>query len=123
MKRKVLAVMAVISMFFVSPTSMTAQTGDPVVLDPTIIDPTDPLNPPHKTPIQIPSVELDGHTLYFNTPCDGYELRIVDGNAGVVYSLIIPLGCTQVILPTTLLGEFELQLITGNLMFYGTIGL
>lgn len=76
-----------------------------------------------RTPIARPTLTLDGHTLYFNTPCDGYELRIVDGNAVVVYSLFIPLGCTQVLLPATLLGEFELQLITGNLMFYGTIEL
>ncbi len=123
MKRKVLIVMGVISMIFVLPTSMTAQTNEPLDLLVGFHDPTSNHGTPHKTPVQIPSVELNNHTLYFYTPCDGYELRIVDGNGSVIYSLVIPSGCTQIFLPSTLVGEYELQLITESLMFYGTIEL
>ena len=87
-----------------------------------LIDPTSPaIGGGVKGPVQTPCISNDGHTLYLYTPCDDYKLRIVDDNSNVVYSLLIPSGSTQVILPNTLIGEYELQLITGNLMFYGTI--
>ena len=123
MKRKVLTVMTVISMIFVSPTSMTAQTNEPLDLLVGFHDPTSNHGTPHKTPVQIPSVELDNHTLHFNTPCDGYELRLVDSCGDVVYSRVIPSGTAYLLLPESLQGEYELQLVSGNKMFYGTIEL
>ena len=79
--------------------------------------------PDPKSPVVIPSVSLDGHRLYFDTPCDGCTLNIVDGNGVVAYTTVIPTGTTSLVLPATLSGEYELQIIRGNYVFYGTIDL
>lgn len=115
----------VLGLFLLSPCLTHSMiTEDPVNLNVGLIDPTSPaIGGGVKGSIPLPQISYDGNTLIFYTPCDGYELRIVDGNGSVVYSLVIPSGCTQIILPNTLVGEYELQLITGNLLFYGTIGL
>ena len=40
--------------------------------------------------ILVLGISLDDHTLYFDTPCDGCSLNIVDENDVVVYTLVIP---------------------------------
>lgn len=86
-----------------------------------IFDPTEDYEPLEKGPIVIPSVNLEDHTLYFATSCDGCTLRLVDANDNVVYSTVIPTGTTSLVLPSSLSGEYEIQIIQGNLCFYGYI--
>lgn len=74
-----------------------------------------------RTPILIPEVDIEGYVLYFNTPIDGDTLRILDENGAVVYSTVIPTGTTSLVLPSYLSGEYEIQIIQGNLYFYGYI--
>ena len=74
-----------------------------------------------KTPIIIPEINLEGYTLYFYTPCDGCTLRLLDENDNVVYSTVIATGTTSLVLPSTLSGEYEIQIIQGNICFYGYI--
>ncbi len=76
-----------------------------------------------KTPIIIPEISLEGYTLYFYTPCDGCTLRLLDENDNVVYSTVIPTNTTSLVLPSTLSGEYEIQIIQGNICFYGYINL
>ena len=76
-----------------------------------------------KTPILIPEVSLDDHTLIFDTPCDGCTLRLVDANNNVVYSTVIPTGTTSLVLPSSLSGEYKILIIQDNLYFYGYINL
>lgn len=76
-----------------------------------------------KTPIIIPEISLEDHTLYFYTPCDGCTLRLLDENDNVVYSTVIATGTTSLVLPSTLSGEYEIQIIQGNICFYGYINL
>lgn len=77
----------------------------------------------HKSPITIPEISLEGYTLYFYTPCDGCTLRLLDENDNVVYSTVIATGATSLVLPSTLSGEYEIQIIQGNICFYGYINL
>ncbi len=86
-------------------------------------DPLDDQNNPHRTPTLIPSVNIDDHTLYFVTPCDGCLLRIVDDSDNVVYSTMIPTGATFMVLPAYLSGDYELQIVSGIYCFYGDITL
>jgi hypothetical protein len=105
-------------------TSMTfGQKNQVVDFQVSIFDPTGPLGNPHKSPIDFPEVSLDDHTLYFGTSCDGCTLNIVDENNVVVYTLVIPSGTTSLVLPSTLSGKYELQLISGNYLFWGVITL
>lgn len=88
-----------------------------------IIDPTEETEPIEKEPILVPSVSLEGYTLIFITPCDGSTLRLMDGNDNVVYSTVIPTGTTSLVLPLSLSSKYEIQIIQGNLCFYGVINL
>ena len=98
-------------------------TEESIDLEVTIYDPTGNWGGVHKGPVQIPEVSLDDHTLYFFTPCDGYTLNLVDENDVVVYTIVIPAGTTSWVLPASLSGEYELQLISGNYCFWGMITL
>lgn len=75
----------------------------------------------HKGSIPIPSISLDDYSLIFNTPCDGYTLRLLDENGFVVYSTVIPMGTTNLVLPSWLSGEYEIQIIQGSFCFHGYI--
>ena len=88
-----------------------------------LVDPTENYEPPQKGPVQVPSVSLDGHTLYFATSCDGCTLRLLDENDVVVYSTIILTGTTSLVLPSYLSGEYEIQIIQDNYFFWGYLNL
>ena len=87
------------------------------------IDPTKPDNPHPKSPVLAPTVYIDGYELTFETPCDGCTLQLVDEDNDVVYSIVIPIGTTMIYLPSTLSGTFELQIISGDWLFYADIEL
>ena len=54
------------------------------------------------------------------TPCD-YTLNLYDEDGEIVYSVFVPAGTTQVVLPTTLSGDFELRFETDTYYYYGII--
>lgn len=122
MKRKILLLIAIVSMAFTS-FCYASEAGEPISLEGGYIDPTSPHDDPHKGPVLVPEVSLDDHTLYFFTLCDGYTLNLVDENDVVVYTIVIPTGTTSWVLPATLSGKYELQLINGNYCFWGMITL
>jgi hypothetical protein len=74
-----------------------------------------------KEPIQIPEVDIEDYTLTFDDSCLGCELCIVDENDNVVYTTTIT--SNTLVLPSTLSGEYELQIISGIYCFYGYIEL
>lgn len=84
-------------------------------------DPDEGNDGQHRGPVLIPDVSLDGYSLIFNTPCDGCTLRLLDENDIVVYSTVIPTGTTSLMLPSYLSGEYEIQIIRGNIYFWGFI--
>ena len=77
-----------------------------------------------RTPIARPSVAQDGHTLYFNNV--GYDLTLVllDEDGEEAYTTFVAAGTTAVVLPSTLSGEYEFQLLPGgSYYFYSDITL
>ena len=74
-------------------------------------------------PILIPQVGIDGYTLTFNTRCDGCTLRLIDENDTVVYTTVIPVGTTTLILPSYLSGEYKIEIIQGIYCFWGYVEL
>ena len=122
MKQKFYAIIVMLSMTMLS-SSVNAMRMDVVDMQISFIDPSlENLSHP-KSPVVPPSISLDDHTLYFDTPCDGCTLNIVDENNLVVYTMVIPSGTTSLVLPSTLSGKYELQLIRGNYLFWGVITL
>ena len=88
-----------------------------------VVDPENGSLGGQKIPITIPEISLEDHTLFFYTPCDGCTLRLLDENENVVFSTVITTGTTSLVLPSTLSGEYEIQIIQGNISFYGFIEL
>ena len=123
MNKTIFMLIAISIMAFSASTYAAVNTVDPIPLEGGIIDPTNDNDGPHKGPVQVPEVSLDDHTLYFFTPCDGCTLNLVDENDVVVYTIVIPAGTTSLVLPATLSGNFELQIIRGNYCFWGEITL
>ena len=72
-----------------------------------------------RTPICPPTVGLDGHTLYFETDHPSFTLVLLDEEGEEVYSAVAPSDVDSVTLPSTLTGDYELQLYNGsNYYFY-----
>ena len=49
---------------------------------------------------------------------DDFTLEVLDEDGMVVYTTYLPAGTTQVILPSSLSGEFELRLIPFSSTYY-----
>lgn len=121
MKKKTLLIMTLImAMLSLSNVRVSAAPEDvPLGYN----DPSDPHDNPQRGPVKVPKISIEDYTLYFNTPCDGYVLRLVDEFDNVVYSTVIPVGATSLVLPSYLSGTYELQIITGYCCFFGDITL
>lgn len=68
----------------------------------------------------IPEVTLQGNTLHFITPCNGCTFRLVQDN-NISYEIEI-IGNTLAI-PTAFTGLYELQIISGDIIFYTEVEL
>ena len=86
-----------------------------------IDDPINHQDDKQRTPILVPEVDIEDYTLTFDDSCLGCELRLVDENDNVVYTTTIT--SNTLVLPSTLSGEYELQIISGIYCFYGYIEL
>ena len=83
--------------------------------------PLGPGNP--KTPITAPTVYIDDYTLLFEANHPEYVLRIKDENNVVVYTTVVYSTQTQVVLPSSLSGDYQIELVMGNWLFTGYITL
>ncbi len=129
MKKKIFMIVAIACMAFSAPTSAFAD-GEPEQVDLQVsFDQTNTQKggihkaPPRPSAVQIPIVFLDGFTLYFDEPCDGCTLQLVDEDEEIVYSVALPNGTTEWELPELASGEYELQIIRGRYCFWGWIEL
>lgn len=105
------------------PLSAVRVCADPIgislqvkIIDPENGQPNDP-----RGPALAPEVSIEDYTLYFESSCQGCLLRIVDEEDNVVFSTLIT--SSTVVLPSSLEGEYELQIIRDNWCFYGEITL
>ena len=81
-------------------------------------------NPFPKSPILVPTVSLDDHTLYIYDVDYDMTLVLVDEDDEVAYSVFVPANTSSVILPATLTGDFQLLLIPDeDFYFAGEISL
>ena len=95
--------------------------ADPLDLSVGYVNPHNGDKESHRSPFFIPEVDIDGYTLSFITPCDGCTLQLVDEYGIVVYTTVIPNGATNLVLPSYLSGEYEIQIVQGDFYFYGYI--
>ena len=76
-----------------------------------------------RTPIEPPLVYIEDYTLTFAIGHPDYVLIIKDEDGVVVYNTTVFSAQTEVILPSTLSGDYEIQLVMGNWLFTGWIEL
>jgi hypothetical protein len=65
----------------------------------------------------------DGFTLTMPAFEDDFTLELLDEDGVVVYSAYVPAGTTQIVLPSTLSGDFELRLVADTYYYRGYISL
>ena len=87
------------------------------------LNPVQTTGPIRRSPVMAPSLSLEDHTLYFNTPCDGCTLQLINEDGDVEVDLIIREDTTTITLPFYMEGEYLIQIIRGNYCFYGFIEL
>ena len=92
-----------------------------------IIKGTGASNPQPKSPElppDAPNATLDGNVLTFTSSHDDYTLTLLDEDGEEAYQTSVPNSASIVVLPTTLSGDFELQLdYGGDYYFYCDIAL
>lgn len=121
MKKKLLVFM-MLTMLPLSTVRVNAMFGD-LYLQVRYEDPDDEKDNKNRTPVLIPEVSIDEYTLYFYTPCVGCILRVVNEMGIAEYTTVIPVGAEELVLPSYLSGDYELQIIRDNWCFYGDITL
>ena len=106
---------------FILSTDVSAQVLVPLTVS--IIDEQPGGNGQPKTPVLAPKVYIDDYTLLFEANHPDYVLNIKDENDNVVYSTVVSSTQTQVVLPSTLSGNYQIELVMGNWLFTGWINL
>ncbi len=89
-------------------------------------NPVGTVNQNPKSPVEPPIVYIDGYTLTFMSDCSGYEVEVIDEQAGTpieVYDTIIPTGATSMQLPSYLSGTYVIRFIFDDYYFWGYIAL
>ena len=76
-----------------------------------------------KSPIDLPTVYLEDYTLTFEADHPEYVLYIKDEDDAVVYSTVVSTTVTEVVLPSYLSGDYEIDLVMGDWLFSGWIEL
>ncbi len=103
--------------------NVSAMAWDPIPLT-VSYDDEQPLGPGYpKTPITAPKVYIDDYTLLFEANHPEYVLNIKDEGDNVVYTTTVYSTQTQVVLPSILSGDYQIELVMGYRLFKGWINL
>ena len=101
------------------PQTISASQNIPMqIIDETPIGPGAPLAPPRPW-----YITQDDYTLSMPAFEDDFTLELLDEDDVVVYSVYVPAGTTQIVLPSTLSGDFELRLEADTYYYRGYISL
>ena len=109
-----------ISMLFCLGTVVNAECNGGVIMTHQLKGSTHSGNP--KSPALTWYIDVTGHVITMSaTPCD-YTLCLYDEEGEIVYSVFVPCGTVQIVLPSTLSGDYELRFET-DIYYYGYINL
>jgi hypothetical protein len=106
---------------FILSTSLPAQELVPLTVS---IEDEQPIgNGLPKTPMNAPTVYIDDYMLLFEASHPDYVLNIKDEDGNVVYTTVVYSVQTQVVLPSHLSGDYQIELVMGYWLFKGWINL
>ena len=105
------------------PAIVNAQSGNVDLSVGIIRKPSGPGIP--RNPIEPPTASLEGYTFTIIGAHPDFLVRIVDveDEDDVIYQTLMPAATSSIILPSTLSGDYQIQLIWDIWMFYGLITL
>jgi hypothetical protein len=76
-----------------------------------------------KSPIRPPVVYIDDYTLSFTADHPEYVLTIRNEESDVVYTTVVSSSETQILLPDSISGTYQITLTMGNWLFIGWVDL
>ena len=98
--------------------------GTPIPLSLVGNDDEDLYSEVHRDSVDVPTVSLDDHTLYFaDAFSEVVAIELKDASGAVVYSTNLPIGTQTLVLPATLSGTYTIYIYVGGLCYYGQITL
>ncbi len=121
MKRKLFCLICLLVLSITSQAQNAISTQ--IYLKVKYFDPTGTTNPDPKSPVDPPTVYQEDYTLSFASVHPAYTLYIKDEYDNVVYSTMVGDTDTTVVLPSTLSGTYEIDLVTDDYYFWGYIAL
>ena len=108
---------------FLGGTFPPAYANNPVNVSLSIIRTSDVSNGNIKSEPLPLLITLEDYTITLPATDVDYTLELRDENGTLVYSSYIPTGTTQIVLPTTLSGNFEIRLVADTYYYIGYISL
>ena len=102
---------------------MSADGGSGIDLGAKRYPPLEEGDPTPRSPIYIPTASLDGHTFYINGGHADFLVQLLDEDDNVAYQTVMPSDVGSIVLPSTLSGTYQIQLLWGDWMLYGWINL
>lgn len=115
--------MAILWLVFGGALFSTAYADDPIDVTLQFVNEKEISQGNTKTPTPPLVINQDGNVLTLPaTPVD-YMLELRDENGILVYYTFIPQGTTQIVLPSTLSGDFEIRLVADTYYYIGYLTL
>lgn len=110
-----------LSLLLVGANFTEAFADDDIILQ--IIDPGEYGHGGIKTPPVPLVISQDGNILTLPVTTVNYTLELRDENGTIVYTAYLPIGTTQIVLPISLSGDFEIRLVADTYYYIGYINL
>ncbi len=107
---------------FVGAYSHQSFAGEPVDITMEIVKEGSESNGNPRGPVNTIIVTLEDNVLTLPIGLDGFLLQVIAENGFVAYSTVVS-GNTQIVLPNTLSGNYELRFVTNTYYYYGYIEL
>lgn len=101
--------------------AVSAQTPNDITLE--IVKELPIVGGSTKSPTLPLVITQNGHVLTLPGFSDDVVLQLLDEDGVVVYTLFIPAGTTIIVLPTALIGDFEIRFVADTYYYYGFISL
>jgi hypothetical protein len=108
---------------FLGGTFPPAYANNPVNVSLSIIRTSDVSNGNIKSEPLPLLITLEDYTITLPATDVDYTLELRDENGTLVYTAFIPQGSTQIVLPTTFSGEFEIRLVANTYYYIGVLEL
>lgn len=119
MNRKIFSI--IVMMFLACNQVIATSHPQTIVMGRQFFDPSVVKHPPHRVPASFIYAEQDGHKIKFQQNLFGEMIKVI-GNHSILYTTIIS-DDGSIEIPNSILGDVELQLVRGSIVYAAFIEL